>query len=191
MPEEAWADYRSSKEEIMKKSSRRLFYIKLDDWTWWAWMLTTLLLILGLSGYSPAFIGAMSVTVGQGIILLGRDRSSAAFPVQLRLAYLLLLLICYPPTVRWLYWLPAVGTFALVVFGYCLLARILSLLPWNSQEVHTIERWRRTFFSAPDLDRVINRTSTSCAGGLCTIEAQVAPKGHPLNLIHAKLPCSN
>ncbi|MBC8096079.1 MAG: hypothetical protein H7Y43_09720 [Akkermansiaceae bacterium] len=161
----------------MKRNFRRLSHIKPDDWTWWAWAITTALLIAGLSGFSLAFIAAMVVTAGQGFILLVRDRKPAAFSVQLRAAYLLLLLICYPPPMRWLYWLPTVGTFALIVFGYCLLARVLSLLPWNSREPYTIDRFRRTFFSAPDLDRVTTRTgATSCAGGLCTIEAQVAPE---------------
>ena len=160
----------------MKRSSGRLFYVKPGDWTWWAWTITTVLLVVGLSGYSLAFVGAMVVTAGQGIVLLVRDRSLAAFSVQLRAAYLLLLLISYPPPMRWLYWLPTVGTFALVVFGYCLLARFLSLLPWNSQEAYTLGRLRRTFLSAPDLDRVkTNPAAASCAGGLCTIEAQVAP----------------
>lgn len=160
----------------MKKAPRQLFYFKLDDWTWWAWTITTALLIAGLSGYSQAFIGAMAVTVGQGFILLVRDRSPAAFSVQLRAAYLLLMLICYPPPMRWFYWLPTVGTLALIIFGYCVMARILSLLPWNSRETYTLARLRRTFFSAPDLDRVpTNPAAAGCAGGLCTIEAQVAP----------------
>jgi len=38
---------------------RRVFYVKLDDWTWWAWTITTALLGLGLAGYSWAFIAAM------------------------------------------------------------------------------------------------------------------------------------
>ena len=157
--------------------THRRFYLKLDDWTWWAWTATVVLLSIGLvSGDSMAFIGAMVVTVGQGIVVLGRDRSPIAFSVQLRAAYLLLLLICYPPSMRWLYWLPAIGTLALVVFGYCLLARLLSLLPWNSSEAYTFRRLRRTFFSAPDLRRIPTPpTGAGCAGGLCTIEAQVAP----------------
>jgi hypothetical protein len=164
----------------MKRSSRRLFYINLGDWTWWAWTITTVLLIVGLTGYSLAFVGAMAVTAGQGLVLLVRERSLAAFSVQLRAAYLLLLLISYPPPMRWLYWLPTVGTFALIVFGYCLLARLLSLLPWNGRDAYTLARLRRTFFTAPDLDRVkINPAAASCAGGLCTIEAQVAPPVSP------------
>ena len=79
----------------------------------------------------------------------------------------------------WTWWVWAITT-ALLVFGYCLLARSLSLLPWNSHERYTLSRLRRTFFSAPDLDRVMmNSAYAGCAGGLCTIEAQVAPPTSP------------
>ncbi len=64
----------------------RRFYIKLDDWTWWAWTITTVLLVVGLAGYHLAFIGAMSVTVVQALILLVRDRSLTSFAIQLRAA---------------------------------------------------------------------------------------------------------
>lgn len=165
-----------SAESRQNMSARRLFYIKPSDWTWWAWTTTVVLLGIGLSGYPQALVGAMLVTIGQGAVLLARDRSPMAFSVQLRVAYLLLLLVSYPPGMRWLYWLPAIGTFVLVVFGYCLLARCLSLLPWNSSEPYTLDRLRRTFLSRPDLGRVTsNPMARSCAGGLCTIEAQVAP----------------
>jgi hypothetical protein len=159
----------------MKKDSRRLFYINLNDWVWWAWTLTTILLVAGLCGYDSALTGATVVTAAHGLIVFARDRSLVAYSVQLRAAYVLLLLICYLPYTLWLYWLIAVGTFALNVFGYCFLTRVLSLLPWNSPEAYTLDRLRRTFFSAPDLDRVKkNPTLAGCAGGLCTIEAQVA-----------------
>jgi protein-S-isoprenylcysteine O-methyltransferase Ste14 len=159
------------------KTSRRVLYIKPNDWTWWAWTITTALLIAGLLGYSLGFVGAMVLTAGQGLILLVRDRSLSSSAVQMRGAYLALLMICYLPSMRWLYWLPTVGTFALIVFGYCLLARVLSLLPWNSDEAYTLDRLRRTFFSAPDLGRVkSDPADLTCAGGLCTIEAQIAPK---------------
>ena len=153
----------------------RLFHIHLHDWTWWAWTGTVVLLVVGLSGISGAFIVAMVLTAGQGVVFLVRERSLLAFPVQLRLAYLALLLICYLPALRWLYWLPTLGTFALIIFGYCLLARLLSLLPWNSSESYSLDRLRRTFLSRPDLRRVQESAGMSgCAGGLCSIEAQVA-----------------
>jgi hypothetical protein len=173
----------------MTKSSRRHFYINLTDWTWWAWTITTVLLIVGLCGFNPAFVVAMAVTAGQGIILLVRDRSPAAFSVQIRAAYLLLMLISYPSPMRWFYWLLLLGTIALIVFGYCTMARLLSLLPWNSREACTLDRLRRTFFSAPDLDRLsTDSVVAGCAGGLCTIEAQVAPPTADAIMIHTKLP---
>ena len=160
----------------MKTISRRLFYINLTDWVWWAWALTTVLLLAGLFGYDQALIGAAGVTAAQGLIVLARDRSLRAYSVQLRSAYLLLVLICALPHTRWLYWSLVAGTLALILFGYCFLTRVLSLLPWNSGEAYTLDRLRRTFFSAPNLERTkTNPRIASCAGGLCTIEAQVAP----------------
>ena len=157
----------------MEQESRKVLYIELSDWTWWAWAITTALLIAGLAGHSMAFISAMLVTVGQTVILLMREGDRTVFAFQLRIAYLLLLIICFPLPMRWLYWLPTIGTTALLVFGYCLLARILSLLPWNSREPYTLDRLRRTFLSAPDPNRVAAREKGS-VGSLCTIEAQVA-----------------
>ena len=168
----------------MKKISRRLFYINLNDWVWWAWTLTTALLVAGLSGYDQALVGATAVTAAHGLIVLVRDRSLRAYSVQLRAAYVLLLLICFLPYTRWLYWLIAAGTFALNIFGYCFLTRVLSLCPWNSREAYTLDRLRRTFLSAPNLDRVKeNPKLAGCAGGLCTIEAQVTPP-KPSNQSH-------
>ncbi len=159
----------------MTKGHARRSYLLLDDWTWWAWMLIAILLTIGLLGQSIAFVGAMTVTAIQGIVMLIREKSVSAFAVQLRLAYLVLLGVCFLPSMRWLYWVPTVGTFALVIAGYCLLARVLSLFPWNRQEALSVDLLRRTFLSAPDLSRVPQPpTAWGCAGGLCTIDAQVA-----------------
>lgn len=173
----------------MKTNSSRLFYIKPDDWVWWAWSLTTILLVAGLCGYSPAFMGATVLTAVHGLIVLARDRSLFAYSVQLRAAYLLLLLISFLPSMAWFFWLLAAGTFALNIFGYCFLTRVLSLLPWNSRETYTLDRLWRTFFSAPDLDRLSanNPAVAGCAGGLCTIEAQVAPPTQGVRHAHMNL----
>ena len=158
----------------MKEEHHRRFYILLDDWTWWAWTLTAILLTMGLLGQPVGFIAAMVVTVVQCMVMVGREKSVLAFPVQLRIAYLLLLMMCFVPQMRWLYWVPTIGTFALVIFGYCLMARMLSLLPWNRQETFSADLLRRTFLSRPDLSRLARPQETSgCAGGLCTIEAQI------------------
>jgi len=157
--------------------NRRHFYILSNDWTWWAWMLTAVLLTIGLCGYANAFIAATVMTFFQAVVMLVREKRASAFPVQLRIGYLMLLGICFFPFMRWLYWLPTIGTFALVIFGYCLLARILSLLPWNRRESLSAALIWRTFMTRPDLLRVAeNGRIFGCAGGLCTIEAQVGRK---------------
>ena len=131
-------------------------------------------LLIGLLGMPEAFLGALLLCIAQSAFFFSRERTFKAFSVQLRLAYLLLLIICFFSPTRWLYWLPVVGTFALVIFGYCLMARMLSLLPWNRTEAITADLLRRTFLSRPKLvDQVDSVSSTGCAAGLCSIEAQV------------------
>jgi len=164
----------AKKIEMTKEHHRRL-YILLDDWTWWAWTLTAILLTIGLLGNPEAYVAAMALTGLQGLVMIVREKNVFVFPVELRIAYLLLLFLCFVPGMRWLYWLPTVGTFALVIFGYCLMARMLSLLPWNRQEPLSADLIRRTFMSAPDLSRIATNPKVSgCAGGLCTINAQIA-----------------
>jgi hypothetical protein len=161
----------------MEKTNHRRLFLLVADWTWWAWTATAVLLALGLGGVPGSFETAIALSAAQTAAMLVRDRRVSAFPVQLRLAYTLFLLVCYPPRMHWLYWVPAVGTFALVIFGYCLMARVLSLLPWNRRERLSFDLLRRTFLSAPRLPSVpVTHGRFACAGGLCTIEAQVAKR---------------
>jgi hypothetical protein len=136
--------------------------------------IVTTLLLIGLLGMPEAFLTALLLSIAQSVLFFARKRALGAFPVHLRLAYTLLLIICFFLPIRWLFWLPAVGTFALVIFGYCLMARMLSLLPWNRTEPITADLVRRTFLSRPKpLDRADSVSSAKCEVGLCSIEAQV------------------
>lgn len=155
----------------------RGFLLQPRDWTWWAWASTAVLLAFAVAGHAEALVAAVGLTVVQTIVLLGRERLRLGFAVELRLAYLLLLGVCALPGMQGLLWLPMLGTFALVVSGYCLLARCLSLLPWHRRERWSVDLLRRTFLCAPDPARAPRgRDHGGCAGGLCTIEAQVAPR---------------
>jgi hypothetical protein len=91
----------------------------------------------------------------------------------------LLLITCFFPPIRWLYGLPALGTLALVIFGYCPMARMLPFLPWNRAEPITFDLLRRTVLSRPRLlvcpDSV---SSPGCGAGLCSIEPQVEAGTH-------------
>jgi hypothetical protein len=161
-------------QRLMNPAGRRWLFIMPQDWTWWVWLVTACLLLIGLMGIPEAFPAALLVLIAQSVLFFARERAFKAFPVQLRLAYTLLLIICFFPPIRWLFWLPAVGTFALVIFGYCLMARILSLLPWNRTETITADLLHRTFLSRPRLlDRGVS--SAGCGVGLCSIQAQVEP----------------
>jgi hypothetical protein len=158
----------------MNPAARRWLFIMPQDWTWWVRLVTACLLLIGLTGISEAFFTAILLLIAQSVLFFARERTFKAFSVQLRLAYTLLLIICFFPPIRWLFWLPAVGTFALVIFGYCLMARMLSLLSWNRTETITADLLRRTFLSRP---RLLNRADSvswaGCGAGLCSIEAQV------------------
>lgn len=161
----------------MEETRSRHFFLLFTDWTWWTWAVTAVLLALGLWGVPGCFEAAIVLSAGQTAVMLIRERSVSAFPVQLRVAYTLLLLASYPPWMNWLYWVPAVGTSVLVIFGYCLTARLLSLLPWNRQEPISLDLLRRTFLSAPTLpSSPPTQSRFACAGGLCTVEAQVAKR---------------
>ena len=70
-----------------------------------------------------------------------------AFPVQVRSAYLGLLFAGLWGPLQWIHWMQFAGTTARILAGYCLLARALSLAPWNRRQPLTSGLLRRTFLS--------------------------------------------
>jgi hypothetical protein len=75
--------------------ARRWLIITPRDWTWWWWLVTACLLLIGLMGMPEAFLTALLLAIAQSVLLFVRERALGAFPVQLRLAYTLLLIICF------------------------------------------------------------------------------------------------
>ena len=132
----------ASKEALM-------FMIEYRFISWWYWFVTVGFLTAGISGWQTGFLVAIGLTVFQLIHFTIRERSVTAFPVQVRLGYLLLLLVALPESFQLIYWVPTIGTWAQVLFGYCAMARTVSLLPWNCEEPFSFGLLRRTFFSAP------------------------------------------
>jgi len=126
-----------------------MFMFEYRTTRWWYWLATVVLLTAGVSGWSTGFLLAIGLTVVQAIHFAIRERSMTAFPVQVRLAYLLLLLVALPERLQLIYWLPMIGTWVQVLFGYCTMARTVSLLPWNRNEAFSLGLLKRTFLSAP------------------------------------------
>jgi hypothetical protein len=117
--------------------------------SWWYWAVTTLLLFHGLAGNSEGFQLAIALSALQIVHFRLRENAFSAFPVQVRLAYTGMLIAFLWGPLNVLYWIPAIGTLAQVLFGYCTLARCLSLMPWNRSEPLSLGLLRRTFLSPP------------------------------------------
>lgn len=143
--------------------------------SWWVWMSIVVLLGFGLAGRQELFLAAGAMSAASAGFHLWKHRSLAPYAVQIRLAYTALLFVCFAPALRWLYWLPAIGTVALLVFGYCLMARVLSLLPWNRIESVTPDLLRRTFLTPPQP----GNPAHGLPGCVCDREARVAGRPRP------------
>jgi hypothetical protein len=140
---------------------------------WWMWLMIACALATGLAGYFVAFFVATSLSAAQALYFLWRDRSFRPMPVQIRVAYTVLLMICLIPGLHWFFWAPTFGTVALVAIGYCMMGRFLSLMPWNRTEPISIDLLRHTFLTPPTLGAIGGLSLKGCHGGVCSIEAQI------------------
>ena len=127
----------------------RMFMIEYKDIGWWYWLMTAILLTFGVFINELGFILAIGLTCIQLLHYVIREASIKAFPVQVRFWYLMLLLLSFPGIMQWLYWIPFIGTWAQIIFGYCAMARLVSLWPWNRNEDFTLKLLIKTFFSRP------------------------------------------
>lgn len=126
-----------------------MFMIDYKELSWQYWLVTACLLTAGVAGYAPAFLLAIGLTVIQLVHFALREGSVTAFPVQVRFWYLMLLLVALPGPMQILYWIPTIGTWAQLIFGYCTMARCVSLFPWNRKESFSASLLARTFLSRP------------------------------------------
>lgn len=126
-----------------------MFILEFRTIGWWYWLATVTLLTAGVAGWPAGFHLAIGLTAVQVLHFAIRERRLTAFTVQVRFAYLLLLLIALPAPLQWLYWVPLVGTWVRVLYGYCTMARTVSLLPWNCREAFSLGLLRRTYLSRP------------------------------------------
>lgn len=116
---------------------------------WWYWLATGCLLATSLAGWREGLWLTMAFVAAQLAHLVAREGSGRAFPVQTRIAYLVLLAAGTAPPLAFVHWLQLAGTCGSVFLDYCVLARIVSLMPWNRTRPLTIELIRRTFLSPP------------------------------------------
>lgn len=124
-----------------------LNHIKNKVWIYWA--ITDILLIMAVTEWPKAYTVAIGLTLFQ-IGHFYRDTPQLmSFPVQVRVAYLLLLIVALWSPLSWVVYPVILGTTAMVLFDYCFLARFMSLMPWNHQQPFSFNLIFKTFFSKP------------------------------------------
>ena len=126
-----------------------MLMIDYKELSWWYWLVTACLLTAGIAGQQVGFTLAIGLTALQLIHFTIREHSITAFPVQVRFWYLILLLAALPEPLQIIYWLPTIGTWVQLMFGYCTMARCVSLLPWNQREPFSADLLLKTFLSHP------------------------------------------
>lgn len=94
------------------------------DLTWWYWLMTAVLLSGGVYGWPWGVPFAIALCGIQVMHFGWRTGSIAAFPVQVRIIYLLLLAAGLWAPFQWIHPIQVVGTSARVLFGYCLLREV-------------------------------------------------------------------
>jgi len=126
-----------------------MFMIEYKDIGWWYWLVTAILLTFGVIGENLGFVLAIGLTIFQLIHYVFREYGIKEFPVQVRFWYLILLIVSLPEYMQWLFWVPCIGTWAQILFGYCAMARLVSLWPWNRKESFSLKLLKKIFLSRP------------------------------------------
>lgn len=135
------------------------------DITWWFWLATDFALANYLFIDREIIKAAIALVAIQVPVFARRGGGLTSFPAQVRIAYLALLIIGLWHPLRIIHWIQLVGTTAMVLFGYCFLARCLSLLPFNRTEPMSARLLVRTFASPPVRGSILAAGATANGGG--------------------------
>ncbi len=117
------------------------------DPAWRYWLLTAGLIAAAIGGWTWGIPLAMVLCAVQIVHFGWRAGTAAALAVQVRLAYLALLVVGIWPSMQWIHVVQLLGTSARVLIGYCLLAPTLSLAPWDRRKPLSLSLVRSTFFA--------------------------------------------
>jgi hypothetical protein len=139
----------------------------LTDPSWWHWATTIPMLILQLSGVHGAIEAAIAVCFCFTCAYFIRLRRWKPFPIQIRLAFLGLLLVGLLPGMIWVHWVQVIGTTAMVTVGYCLLARLLRLAPFNRTEPLTWSLIGQVLLRDPRRGGLLSLSQVPVPAGAC------------------------
>lgn len=126
-----------------------MLMLDIKDHGWWYWLASTLCLWLAVTTTPAAYEWALVIAVVQLIHFTLAEGGIHRFPAQIRLGYFSFLLLAMPEGFEWLLWVPAIGTLLRVVFGYCIMARMLMMLPFNRHVALSWKFVKEAFFTPP------------------------------------------
>ena len=64
----------------LMQDTRRWLIIMPQYWTWWVWLVTACLLLIGLMGRPEAFLAALLLSIAQSVLFFAWERALGAFP---------------------------------------------------------------------------------------------------------------
>ena len=117
---------------------------------WGLWFITWLGLVAGL--FDRVFFEYVVIISGLHalLFLLLFGFRLKPFPVQVRIAYLLWVGVgTYVPYMLFLMYITLIGLATNLYLGYCPLARMMYLMPWNNDEDFSLGLLARVFLSPP------------------------------------------
>ena len=126
------------------------------DYGWWYWVASTISLWFALAGFNGAYEMALMIGAAQLLHFIYVERHVGNFPVQIRMGYLSFLLLALPEGLQWLLWVPAVGTLLRVLTGYCIMARMLMLMPFNREVQLSAEFVTAAFLTPPVAGNILH-----------------------------------
>jgi hypothetical protein len=153
---------------------------RLLDVGWWHWAVTLPLLAAHVGfgeAARPAFEAATVLCAAMAALACWRTGDPLATAVQVRLAFLALLVLGLAPAAAWFHWLQLAGMSTMLAVGYCPLARLLELMPWNRDEPLTAQSVRATFLTRPACGGILRPVPATPAYGPFVHCDDVSPCG--------------
>lgn len=116
---------------------------------WSYWFLTATFLAIFLFLDAKAIYIAMVINIIHAVHFYIKSPHITSFPMQVRIGFLGLLAIGIVPPFQWIHWIQLIGGSIMLTTGYCSLARMLSLLPWNRSQPMSFRLLQTVIFSPP------------------------------------------
>jgi hypothetical protein len=119
------------------------------DLGWWYWLTTGVFLLGVVAGCQASILAVIALILAQALHYRRREGAFSAFPVQVRIGYLLWFIAGLWDPLAPMLWIQLAGTTAMVTVDYCPMARLTALMPWNRSRPLSLRLVWRTFVSPP------------------------------------------